>query len=67
MKPIVDELGNVASSSQEKADLFANRLQQTYQEPDYRGFDGRWKDSVEGYLRENKDTFTTEGYLDRSI
>ena len=59
MKPVIDELGNVATCSQEKADLFANRLKRIHREPDYKGFDGRWKQTVEAYLGENENIFTT--------
>ena len=60
MKPVLDELGNVAFSSQEKANLFANRLQRIHQEPDYHGFDNRWKETVEQYLEDNKEAFVTK-------
>ena len=60
LKPVQDELGNIASTSQEKSRLFANRLQRTHQEPDYKGFDDKWKKSVEHFIEENKKAFTTE-------
>ena len=35
-RPVQDELGTKAYNSQEKANLFANRLQRIHQEPDYK-------------------------------
>ena len=56
-RKICDEWGNTASSSQEKADLFANRLKKVHQVPDYHGFNDGWKASVERYLSDNKQVF----------
>ena len=56
-RPIEDEFGNRASYSQEKANLFANRLQQIHQEPNYAGFDNNWKKTVESYINENETVF----------
>jgi uncharacterized protein (UPF0335 family) len=60
---ITDEWGNSARLSQEKADLFANRLKKVHQEPDYHGFNEGWKASVERYLCANKDSFQTDPRL----
>ena len=35
---VSDEYGNAAKTNQEKADLFANRLEKVTQEPNYDGF-----------------------------
>ena len=56
-RKIIDEWGNAANSSQEKATLFANRLQRVHQEPDFRGFNDGWKASVERYLSANQHTY----------
>ena len=57
-RPIEDENGNVASTSSEKTNLFAERLQGIHQEPDFAGFDESWKNSVELFLETNKKCFT---------
>ena len=59
-RPIEDELGNRASTNQDKASLFANRLQRVHQEPEYDGFDESWKASVETFIAENEDAFKTK-------
>jgi hypothetical protein len=59
-RPVQDELGSTASTSQEKADLFASRLQRIHQEPDFEGFDDGWKVSVERFLTENEKSFKKE-------
>ena len=59
-RPIEDELGNRASTNQDKASLFANRLQRIHQEPDYEGFDERWKSTVESFIEQNEDAYTTK-------
>ena len=56
-RPVQDENGNVATTSQEKADLFANRLEKIHQEPEFEGFDNGWKVSVERYILENEKAF----------
>ena len=56
-RKIQDEWGNSASTSQEKATLFANRLRKVHQEPEYHGFDEGWKTSVERYLADNQKVF----------
>ena len=56
-RPIEDENGFVASSSDEKTNLFAKRLQRIHQEPDFDGFDNEWKDSVINFLESNKKSF----------
>ena len=56
-RPVQDETGNIATTSQEKADLFANRLQNIHQEPEFEGFDNGWKVSVERYIQENENSF----------
>ena len=58
-KKISDELGNIASTAQERIDLFANRLERVHQTPEYVGFDDGWKISVERYIQENDITFNT--------
>ena len=70
LKPVVDEFGVTASNSQDKANLFANRLQRIHQEPDYRGFNNEWKEQVEQYLRDNEEAFVTkmeESYLEEEV
>ena len=65
-RPVEDETGNRATSSKEKAKLFADRLQRIHQVPDYAGFDDGWKVSVERFLAENEKMFKTnkhESYL----
>ena len=52
-RPVQDELGSKAYNSQEKANLFANRLQRIHQEPEYKGFDEGWKVSVERFIEQN--------------
>jgi hypothetical protein len=56
-KKIKDELGNIASTVQERVDLFANRLEHVHQTPDYVGFDNGWKASVERYINQNCSSF----------
>ena len=56
-RPIQDENGFVASSSDEKTNFFAERLQRIHQEPDFHGFDNEWKSSVENYLELNKKSY----------
>jgi hypothetical protein len=56
-KKIRDELGIIASTVQERIDLFANRLERVHQTPDYVGFDNGWKVSVERYVNQNHFSF----------
>ena len=56
-KRIEDENGVKATTSQEKANLFAQRLQKIHQEPDYVGFDDGWKVSVARFLEENEKVY----------
>ena len=56
---IKDEWGNSAKTSQEKASLFANRLEKVHQVPEFHGFNEGWKASVESYLAANKKSFET--------
>jgi hypothetical protein len=60
MKPVIDELGTTASTSQEKVTLFASRLQRIHQEPDWNGFDNTWKENVEHFLEQNENAFKTK-------
>ena len=74
-RPIEDEWGNRASTGQEKAKLFASRLQKIHQEPNYSGFDDNWKNTVETFLAENErifqpdmnETYTQPEFGDDSI
>ena len=59
-KRIEDENGVKATTSQEKANLFAQRLQRIHQEPDYVGFDDGWKVSVERFLEQNEKIYTVD-------
>ena len=59
-RPIEDEFGNRASTNQEKSILFANRLQNIHQEPDFVGFDQSWKLTVENFINENNDIYVTK-------
>ena len=59
-RPVQDENGTKASTAQDKANLFANRLQEIHQEPDYVGFDDGWKISVERFLSENEKIFKVD-------
>ena len=56
-RKIRDEWGNSASTSQEKATLFANRLSKIHQEPEFQGFNEGWKTSVERYLAGNQQVY----------
>ena len=58
-KTIKDELGNIASTAQERINLFADRLERVHQTPEYVGFDDGWKISVERYIEQNNATFKT--------
>ena len=58
-KVVKDELGNIASTAQERIELFANRLERVHQTPDYVGFDDGWKISVERYIQQNNVAFKT--------
>ena len=49
-KKIEFESGKIASSTQERVDFFANRLERVHQTPEYVGFDDGWKVSVERYI-----------------
>ena len=57
---ISSEYGGTASTAQEKADLFAERLQNVHEEPNYRGFSHSTKTSVEKFIGENKAIFEVE-------
>ena len=57
---IVDELGAEAATSQDKANLFANRLQRVHEEPTYEGFDDNFKRTVESYISSNEKFFTVD-------
>ena len=56
-RKIGDEWGNFASTSREKAALFANRLGKVHQVPDFHGFNEGWKASVERYLNQHEKTY----------
>ena len=56
---IKDEWGNTAKTAQEKATLFANRLEKVHQVPEFYGFNEGWKHSVERYLSTNEKIFVT--------
>ena len=58
-KKITFESGNTASSTQERVDFFANRLERVHQTPEFVGFDDGWKVSVERYIAQNNASFTT--------
>ena len=58
-RTIKDELGNIASTAQERIELFANRLERVHQTPECVGFDDGWKISVERYIQNNDKSFTT--------
>ena len=69
-KTIKDELGNIASTAQERIELFADRLERVHQTPEYVGFDDGWKISVERYIRSNDKSFTINPiakYLDKGM
>ena len=57
---ITSESGGVAATSQEKADLFAERLQQVHEEPNYHGFSQSTKQTVENYIGNNRAIFEVE-------
>ena len=59
-RPLEDELGNRASTSQDKAFLFANRLQRVHQEPNFAGFDSRWKKTVEDFIAQNEKIYKVD-------
>ena len=59
-RQIESENGSKASTSQEKANLFAERLRQVHQEPDYVGFDNGWKISVERFLEQNEKIYKVD-------
>ena len=59
-RPLEDEMKNRAETSQEKAVLFANRLQRVHREPDFKGFDEKWKKSVEAFIDQNTKIFEVE-------
>ena len=64
---INDEFGNKAKTDQEKADLFASRLEKIHQEPSYRGFNAQWKKTVDDHATNNPGSFQVEPqskYLD---
>ena len=54
---ITDEQGEKAGTSQDKANLFAKRLQKVHQEPDFEGFNEEFKTTVETYLADNEKTY----------
>ena len=58
-KVISDEAGNMAKTAKERIELFANRLEQVHQTPDFEGFDDGWKVSVERYIQQNDRAFKT--------
>ena len=57
---ITSEYGGAASTAQEKADLFAERLHKVHEEPNYHGFSQSTKSSVENFIHENKKLFEVE-------
>ena len=58
-KRITDELGNVASTTKERIEFVANRLEQVQQTLDYVGFDDGWNISVERYFNQTDMAFKT--------
>ena len=65
-RPVEDENGLRATTAQEKANLFASRLQRIHQEPDYAGFDEGWKVSVQRFITDNENIYKVnqkESYL----
>ena len=66
-RKIKDELGNIASTAQERVDLFANRLKHVHQTPDFVCFNDGWKISIERFIAANDKIYTTDPiskYLD---
>ena len=59
-RPLEDELGNKGTISQEKADLFANRLQRIHQEPDFTGFNNEWKNTVNEFIADNERLYKSQ-------
>ena len=54
-KTLNDELNNVASTAQEKANLFANRLQRVHSTPEAPNFKENWKRQVQSFVNQNQD------------
>ena len=46
-KTIKDELGNIASTAQERINLFADRLERVHQTPEYVGFEDTFNKTVQ--------------------
>ena len=57
---VSDEYGNSAKTNQEKADLFANRLEKVHQEPSYEGFNSQWKQTVDDFISNNDEIYRSE-------
>ena len=57
---VSDEYGNAAKTNQEKADLFANRLEKVHQEPKYDGFNEQWKQTVDNFISDNGDIYKND-------
>ena len=57
---ITNEYGENATTLQEKANIFAKRLQEVHEEPNFNGFNEDFKESVETYLTTNKKLFNVE-------
>ena len=66
-----DKDGNdTASSDQEKAHLFAKRLERLHQTGKDEAFSDAWKDSIESYIADRKDAFevdATSEYTTREL
>ena len=57
---ITDEYGNTATTNEQKANLFANRLEKVHQEPNFDGFNDQWKHTVDDFINEHPDIYQTE-------
>ena len=69
-RPVEDEDGNRAAISQEKATLFANRLQKIHKEPNNAGFCNEWKTHVNQYLSNNEKVYSInmdETYSEKEV
>ena len=53
LRPLYDDTGQKASSTEEKVDLFANHLEKVHQDSNYHHFNSTWKDTVDNFITNN--------------
>ena len=61
-RPLTDDSGDKISTPEEKAEIFAQRLEQVHQTPNHPLFDHQFKEQVNAFTDLNENLFTAQEY-----